>query len=433
VLDQRLLLDDFEATARRLARKGVTADTAARARDLAAERRRAVQAVDDLRREANSGAQEVGRLMRAGEREQADVLRSRMAEAKQRVADAEAALRALEADLDDAVASLPNLPADSVPDGAGEEDNVVVRTEGFDPAAYEGRVWDTHWDVAARLGLFDAERAAKLSGTMFSLLRGDGARLLRGLVNLGLDLHRDRYEEIAPAHAVREEVITRTGHLTKFETQAYRLRDDDLWLLPTAEVALMGMYQGEILPEAELPRRLMAYTVCWRREAGAAGKDTRGMQRLHEFHKVELVSLVTPEEGEAELGRLLGDAERALQVLGLPYRVVELCAGDLTFGASRVYDLEVYAPGVDKWLEVSSVSLLTDFQARRGGIRLRRADGGRVELLHSLNGSGLATPRVWAAVVEHGQQADGTVRLPDALVPYVGTDTLRPDPARSAP
>lgn len=436
MIDQRLLLDDFEGTARRLGRKGVDPAVVARARDLAGERRTAVQAVDDLRRDANSSSKEIGRLMRSGEREEAERVRAKMTAAKDALADAEASLRAVEAELDDALASLPNLPADAVPDGAGEEDNVVVRTEGYDPAAYQGRVWDTHWDVAARLGLFDAERAAKLSGAMFSLLRGDGARLLRGLVNLGLDLHRDRYEEIAPAHAVREEVITRTGHLTKFESQAYRLRDDDLWLLPTAEVALMGMYQNEILPEAALPKRLMAYTVCWRREAGAAGKDTRGMQRLHEFHKVELVSLTTPEEGEAELERLLGDAEVALRVLGLPYRVVELCAGDLTFGASRVYDLEVYAPGVDRWLEVSSVSLLTDFQARRGSIRLRRtspkADGGsgagKVELVHSLNGSGLATPRVWAAVVEHGQQPDGTVRLPDALVPYVGTDTLRPLP-----
>jgi seryl-tRNA synthetase len=222
---------------------------------------------------------------------------------------------------------------------------------------------------------------------------------------------------------VRTEVISRTGHLTKFDDQAYRLRDDDLWLLPTGEVALMGLAQGEILTESELPKRSMAYTVCWRREAGAAGKDTRGMQRLHEFHKVELVTLCTPETGEAELMALLADCERTLQVLGLPYRVLELCSADLTFSASRVFDLEVYAPGVDRWLEVSSISLITDFQARRGSIRFRR-EGGGLELVHSLNGSGLATPRVWAAVIEHGQQPDGSVRLPAALVPYVGTDVI---------
>jgi seryl-tRNA synthetase len=186
----------------------------------------------------------------------------------------------------------------------------------------------------------------------------------------------------------------------------------------------MGMNQGEILAEEELPKRYMAYTVCWRREAGAAGKDTRGLQRVHEFHKVELVKLCKPEDGEAEFESLVADAEKALQVLQLPYRVVELCAGDLTFSAAKVYDLEVYSPGVDKWLEVSSVSLVTDFQARRGQIRFRR-EGGSVEYVHALNGSGLATPRVWAAVVEHGQQPDGSVRLPDALVPYVGTDVIR--------
>ncbi|MGH8922757.1 MAG: serine--tRNA ligase, partial [Actinomycetes bacterium] len=294
----------------------------------------------------------------------------------------------------------------------------------YDPAAYEGRSYRPHWEVAGDLGILDAERAAKLSGAMFSLLSGGGARLLRGLVNFALDLHGSTYLEVAPPHAVRSEVISRTGHLTKFESQAYRLRDDDLWLVPTAEVPLMGMYQGEILAEADLPARLMAYTVCWRREAGAAGKDTRGLQRLHEFHKVELVKLCRPEDSEAELASLLADCERTLQTLGLPYRVVELCAGDLTFSASKVYDLEVYAPGVDRWLEVSSVSLVTDFQARRGSIRFRRTEGSKVELVHSLNGSGLATPRVWAAIIEHGQQPDGTVRVPEVLVPYVGADTL---------
>lgn len=425
MIDVRLLLDDFDATARRLARKRVDPALVASARDLAQARRLRVQAVDEARHQANAGAADIGRLMREGRTAEADQAKAAMAANKAEVERLEADLQVAEAELDDVMGRLPNLPADVVPDGAGEADNVVVRTEGYDPADYAGRTWATHWDVAARLGCFDAERAAKLSGTMFSLLRGDGARLLRALVNFALDLHRDRYEEIAPAHMVREDVITMTGHLTKFESQAYRLRDDDLWLLPTAEVALMGMYQGEILPEADLPRRMMAYTVCWRREAGAAGKDTRGMQRLHEFHKVELVSLVTPEEGEAELGRLLADAEKALICLGLPYRVVELCAGDLTFSASRVFDLELYAPGVDRWLEVSSVSQVTDFQARRGGIRFRRAGGG-VELVHSLNGSGLATPRVWAAIVEHGLRPDGTVVVPEVLISYLGADTLRP-------
>lgn len=426
MIDLRLLLDDFDDTSRRLARKRVDPSLIAAARDLAVRRRAQVRAVDDARRDANARAAAIGKLMRDGRSDLADLAKVELPEVD--LKGLEGALKVAEVELDDLLRLLPNLPADVVPDGSTDADNVVVRTEGYDPADYEGRTWATHWDVAAGLGLFDAERAAKLSGTMFSLLRGDGARLLRALIAFGLDLHRDRYEEIAPAHMVREEVITKTGHLTKFESQAYRLRDDDLWLLPTAEVALMGMYQGEILAEADLPLRTMAYTVCWRREAGAAGKDTRGMQRLHEFHKVELVELCAPEDGEAELAALLADAERALVALGLPYRVVELCAGDLTFSASRVYDLEVYAPGVDRWLEVSSVSLVTDFQARRGAIRLRRTESNKVEFVHSLNGSGLATPRVWAAVVEHGQQTDGTVVVPPALVPYLGTDVMRPRP-----
>jgi seryl-tRNA synthetase len=420
MIDTRLLLDDFDATARRLARKKVDPGLVELARDLAVRRRTERQALDDARREANTGASEVGRLMREGLVEEADTRRARLAEEKTGVDEREAAARRTEVELDDVMSRIPNLPSDEVPDGESERDNRVVRTHGFDPADYAGRQWETHWDVATRLGIYDAERAAKLSGPMFSLLRGDGARLLRGLVDFGLDLHRDTYEEIAPPHLVRTEVISDTGHLTKFETQAYRVRDDDLWLVPTAEVPLMGIHHDEILAESDLPRRYVAYTVCWRREAGAAGKDTRGMQRLHEFHKVELVKLCKPEDGEAELMGLLDDAEKPLRVLGLPYRVVELCAADLTFSAARVFDLEVYAPGVDRWLEVSSISLITDFQARRGRIRFRREGGRGTELVHSLNGSGLATPRIWAALIEHGQRPDGTVELPEALASYMG-------------
>jgi seryl-tRNA synthetase len=423
MIDIRLLLDDFDATARRLARKGVDRELVEAARDLAVQRREQVRQVDAARADMNAGSAQFGALMREGRRQEAEALRAQLAKARAELDGLEAGWRATGAELDDVVMRLPNLPADDVPDGQGEADNVVLRTHGYDPADYEGRTWAPHWEVAERLGIYDAERAAKLSGAMFSLLIGDGARLLRGLVSLALDLHRDQYQEIAPPHLVRTEVISRTGHLTKFDNQAYRVRDDDLWLVPTAEVPLMGLHQGEILPDANLPLRYMAYSVCWRREAGAAGKDTRGMQRLHEFHKVELVKLCRPEDSEAEFTTLVADAERALQVLGLPYRVVELCAGDLTFSAAKVYDLEVYSPGVDRWLEVSSVSLVTDFQARRGQIRFRR-DGGGVEFVHALNGSGLATPRVWAALIEHGQQPDGSVRLPAALVPYLGKDVI---------
>ncbi len=424
MIDVRLLLDDFDETAGRLARKGVERALLIDARDAALSRRAAITAVDEARREMNAGSGEVGRLVREGREAEAAARRAGLAESRRHLEAREGERRAAEERFSDLAARIPNLPDDAVPDGSSEVDNRVVRVEGYDPAAFEGRALRPHWEVAEALGVMGSERAAKLSGAMFEVLSGGGARLLRGLVDFALDLHRDRYRETVVPHMVRTEVIERTGHLTKFDTQAYRLRDDELWLLPTAEVALMGLFQGEILSEDELPKRSMAYSVCWRREAGAAGRDTRGMQRLHEFHKVELVSLCTPEAGQEELVALLGDCERTLRTLGLPYRVVELCAGDLTFAASRVFDLEVYAPGVDRWLEVSSVSLVTDFQARRGGIRFRRSGSGALELVHSLNGSGLATPRVWAAIVELGQQPDGSIRVPDALAPYVGTEVI---------
>lgn len=423
MIDTRLLTESFDETSRRLQRKGVDSSLLEAARDLAERRRQTIRKVDTARAEMNAGSARVGSLMREGKREEAEGVRAELAAAKSELEKLESALREAESEFEDVAARIPNLPADDVPDGADESANVVVRTHGYDPTDYEGREWLPHWEVAERLGILDSERAAKLSGAMFTVLRGRGARLLRGLVSMALELHRDDYEEIAPPHLVRTETITKTGHLTKFDTQAYRVRDDELWLIPTGEVPLMGLHQGEILEEADLPRRYMAHTVCWRREAGAAGKDTRGLQRVHEFHKVELVKLCRPEDGEDEFQALVADAEKALQVLGLPYRVVELCAGDLTFSAAKVYDLEVYSPGVDKWLEVSSISLVTDFQSRRGQIRFRRT-GGSVEFVHALNGSGLATPRVWAAVIEHGQQADGTVKLPAALVPHTGFEVI---------
>ncbi|HUZ19683.1 MAG TPA: serine--tRNA ligase [Acidimicrobiales bacterium] len=423
MIDSRLLTEDFDDTARRLARKGVDPSLLSTARDLAEQRRQTIRKVDAARSDMNSGSARVGALMREGNKEEAERIRAQLAEAKSSLEQLESALRQTEAEFEDVSARIPNLPADDVPDGSDESSNVVVRTHGYDAADYEGRAWLPHWEVAERLGIFDSDRAAKLSGAMFAVLKGTGARLLRGLVNMALELHGDDYVEVAPPHLVRTETITKTGHLTKFDTQAYRVRDDELWLIPTGEVPLMGLHQGEILDESELPRRYMAHTVCWRREAGAAGKDTRGLQRVHEFHKVELVKLCKPEDGVDEFHTLVADAEKSLRLLGLPYRVVELCAGDLTFSAAKVYDLEVYSPGVDKWLEVSSISLVTDFQSRRGQIRFRR-EGGSVEFVHALNGSGLATPRVWAALIEHGQQPDGTVKLPPALVPYVGTEVI---------
>jgi seryl-tRNA synthetase len=353
--------------------------------------RREVQGrVDELRKDLNTRSREIGRLRSRG----ADLL-----------------------------LVLPNLPSTGAPVGADEGANVVLRHGG--PDAVPDPAARPHWEVAAELGLFDPERAAKMSGSGFSLLRGQGARLLRALVQLGLDLNRAEYEETIVPHLVRRETMIGTGHLPKFEDDAYSTVLDDLWAIPTGEVPLTAMHRDEVLDAVELPLKYMTHTACFRREAGSAGKDTRGLQRLHEFHKVELVRLCEPQQAPAQFAQLLADAERTLQVLGLPYRVVDLCTGDLTFSSARIFDLEVYAPGTDKWLEVSSVGDFTDFQARRSSIRYRNATG-QLAPLHTLNGSAMATPRIWAALLEHGQQPDGRVRLPQALMPYMDTDLLEP-------
>ncbi len=420
MIDRKLLLDDYDATARRYARRGVSAEAVAELRDSVTSRRQAQRTVDDLRADLNRRSEAVGALMRAGKKEEGAAARAEVGKLKEELAAAETALTAAVEREEYLFLRSPNLPADDAPDGLSESDNVVRSVHGYDPAAFAGRTWRPHWEIATELGIFDSERAGKITGSMFSLYLGDGARLLRALVSWGLDLNRERFLEVAPPHLVKTETFVGTGHLPKFEVDAYRLRDDELWLIPTGEVPLMGIHREEILDLEELPKRYMAYTVCFRREAGSAGKDTRGVQRLHEFHKVEVLALCAPEQVEAEFEALVAAARRPLELLGLPHRIVDLSCGDLTFSSARVFDLEVYAPGVDKWLEVSSCGKFTDFQARRGNIRFRRGAGSKPEFVHALNGSALATPRVWAAIIEHGQQPDGTVRIPAPLVPYMG-------------
>lgn len=427
MLDLATLLNDAERVAERLATKGTARDAVFAARDAVLTRRAARSTLDNLRAEMNRRSKESGRIIAQGGPE-AEQVRRQLAELKQQVTAAEAAFREAEQRERELLLTLPNLPADDVPVGEDESANVVLRHGG--PAATPNPDARPHWEIAADLGIYDPERAAKLSGSGFSVLRGDGARLLRALVQLGLDLHRDEYEELLVPHLVRQDVMVGTGHLPKFSEEAYTTTPDGLWAIPTGEVPLTGLHRDEILSPSDLPLRYMTYTVCFRREAGSAGKDTRGLQRLHEFHKLELVHLCLPEEADAEFARLLGNAEKVLQALELPYRVVALCTGDLTFSSARIYDLEVYAPGVDRWLEVSSVGLFTDFQARRGNIRFRNAEGGTTPV-YTLNGSGVATPRLWAAILEHGQQPDGTVRVPEALQPYLGTTVLKPRAGRS--
>ncbi|MGH3720077.1 MAG: serine--tRNA ligase [Pseudonocardiaceae bacterium] len=422
MLDLDLILDHSDEVAKRLATKGIDPAKVHRARDSVLHRRQLRAQLDEARATMNRQSKEMSRLI-ANKDASVEARRAELVQLKLVIAELESTFKDAEQSSLDLLLTLPNLPDPEAPVGDDESANVVLRYGG--PEAVPAPELRPHWEVAGDLGILDVERAAKLSGSGFSVLRGDGARLLRALVSWGLDTHRGVYEELIVPHMVREQIMVGTGHLPKFADDAYTTTLDNLWLVPTGEVPLTALHREEILDPADLPRRYMTYTSCFRREAGSAGKDTRGMQRLHEFHKVELVRICLPENVEHEFAELLADAERTLTELELPYRVVDLCTGDLTFSSARIFDLEVYAPGVDRWLEVSSVGSFTDFQARRSGIRVRTEGGTRHVCL--LNGSAVATPRLWAAIVEHGQQPDGRVLLPEVLRPYMGgAETLGP-------
>jgi seryl-tRNA synthetase len=427
MIDIRLVRTDPDAVKAALGRRshelvGVVdelADLDRQARELAGRK-------DELRAQVKKLSQEVGAARRAGD----DVGAADLAERSRLVGvelagldtqDPAAALREL-------LLRTPNLPADAAPDGVNETDNVVTRVEGYDPDAYGSHQRVAHWDVGSELGILDVERAARMSGSMFAMLRGDGATLARALCQLALDRNADAFEEIRPPSVVRTATMVSTGHLPKFEDEAYHCERDDLWLIPTAEVPLTSLAADEVLDD--LPIRVMAYTPCFRREAGAAGRDTRGLLRVHEFDKVEILAYATEDQAAELHAELLHRAESTLAALGLAYRVLDLCTGDLGASARRTFDLEVYAPGCDQWLEASSVSWFGDYQARRANIRYRRSEGGNA-VVHTLNGSALAVPRVWAAVVETHRQPDGTVRVPDVLRPYfrgsdhIGVNTRR--------
>ncbi len=324
---------------------------------------------------------------------------------------------------------LPNLPAPEVPDGLVAEDNVELRR--WWPGREAGNpepVWAEHqrvphWEIGEQLGLLQLEWGAKLSGSMFPLYRGDGARLVRALTTFALDAHADAYEEIRPPTLVRTDTMRSTGHLPKFADEAYHIERDDLWAIPTAEVPLTSLHRDDTLEAASLPKRFTAVTACYRREAGAAGRDTRGLLRVHEFDKVELFAYATPEQAPGVFDDIVSRAEGLLQALGLTYRVLDLCAGDLSVSSARTFDLEVFAPGTDRWLEVSSISWFRDYQARRANVRYRPEGGGPPALVHTLNGSALAWPRIWAALVEQNRQPDGSVAIPECLVPFFGGRT----------
>lgn len=391
-----------------------------RAVDLDKSRRETIQAVEERKAARNAVSQQVGQRKRAGE--SADDLQQQSRALGEEIARLDGELAETEAELSAIMLELPNVTLDQVPAG-GEENNAVVRSWGM---PRQGARVEPHWEIGARLGLIDFERGAKISGSGFIVFRRKGARLVRSLMNLMLDVHTSQhgYEEEWVPVVVNRASMTGTAQLPKFEEDMYALRDGEGFLIPTAEVPLTNLYREEIIPEAELPKALTAYSPCFRREAGAAGKDTRGLLRVHEFDKVELVRFVAPDTSGDQLELLTGHAEKILQLLELPYRVVRLASGDTGFASAHTYDLETFAPGVGKWLEVSSCSNFTDFQARRANIRYKPADGGKPRFVHTLNGSGLAFSRVIASILEHHQQDDGSVRVPAALSTYLGVERL---------
>lgn len=428
MLDIKLIRTDPEAVKAAIARRGEPTSSIDEVVELDARMRAIGTERDDIRAEVKQISQQVGALHKEGRGDEAAALQAK----SRALGDQEKGLSE-EADvLADSIRTLllhvSNMPAPEAPDGLTEDDNVEVRVEDFDPAAYADHQRVPHWEVAEQLGILDVDRAVRMSGSMFVMYRGAGAHLLRALISYGLDRNRDAFEEVRPPTVVKTETMIGTGHLPKFADDAYHLERDDLWAIPTAEVPLTSMVAGEILDEAELPLRLMAHTSCFRREAGSAGRDTRGLLRVHEFDKVELYSFCTPEQAPAIHMEILDRAEGAIRDLGLAHRVLDLACGDISGAGSRTYDIEVFAPGADRWLEVSSVSWCTDYQARRANIRYRPADEKGTRFVHSLNGSGLAVPRVWAAIIETYRQADGSIRMPEVLLPYLGGMTEIPAP-----
>jgi seryl-tRNA synthetase len=417
--DMRMLRDQIDVLRLGLRRRGALdamAPVVDRAEALDVDRRTLIQAGDERKALRNSNAQEVARRKRAGE--PADDLIAGGRALGDEIAKLETELREVEAKLQRILLEIPNVTLPEVPAG-GEERNTIVKTWGTPrttgPLA-------PHWDIGARHGLIDLDRASKISGSGFIVYRGLGARLIRSLLNFFMDMHgaHHGYEEVWPPLLVTRVTMTGTGQLPKFEEDVYSTTGDDLFLIPTAEVPVTNLYRDEIIDGERLPMGFVAYSRCFRREAGAAGKDTRGVLRTHEFDKVELVRYSTPEESATQLELLTRHAETALERLGLPYRRKLLAAGDTGFSSAMTYDLEAWAPGVGAWLEVSSCSNFGEFQARRANIRYRPAKGEKPRFLHTLNGSGLAFPRTLACLLEHYLNDDGSVTVPDVLRPYMG-------------
>ena len=425
MLDLAYLRENIEAARERLAHRGFSLDVETFQR-LDGERKGLIQEVERLRRLRNTASDEIARLVR----EKVDVSekRNEMKLVSQQIKDIDESLRTIEEKLFQFAATIPNLPDPSVPIGLTEEQNAEVRRIG-EPARFDFEP-KAHWDLCPPLGILDLERAAKIAGARFPLLAGVGARVERALINFMLDIHtKERgYREILPPFMANSKSLFGTGQLPKFEEDLFKLRDTDYYLIPTAEVPVTNIYRDEIIDGDRMPIKFTAYTPCFRSEAGSYGKDVRGIFRVHQFNKVELVKFTRQEDSSAELESLVTDAEEILKRLMIPYRVVIHSTGDMGFSAAKSYDLEVWLPGQNAYREISSCSNFEDFQARRGNIRYRPSGGGKARFAHTLNGSGLAIGRTWIAMMENYQQQDGTVVIPEALRPYLdGLSVIQPE------
>jgi seryl-tRNA synthetase len=421
MLELRFVRENLELVRKKSLLRGVDPQLIDRFAETDSRRLTVLAETESLKNQRNTVSKTIAGLKQSGQHDQAEPMIAEMRAVSERIKELDSDLATIEEALQDIIMSIPNLCDDSVPEGRDEQDNLEIKRWGeipnfsFAPLA--------HWDIGEKLGILDFETASRLAGARFALLKGFGARLSRALVSFFLDLHTQRhgYSEVLPPFMVNSKAMTGTGQLPKFKDDLFKLEGWDLWLIPTAEVPVTNIYAGETVDEAELPIKYTAYTPCFRSEAGSYGKDTRGLIRQHQFEKVELVKFTRPDDSWDQLESLLADAEEALQLLELPYRVINLCTGDLGFSAAKTYDIEVWLPGQNTYREISSCSNFLDFQARRAGIRYRPKGEKKSRLVHTLNGSGLAVGRTLLAILENYQQADGSVKLPKVLEPYFET------------
>ena len=423
MIDQKLLLKDLENCIKNWERRSIPQKESLKLHQLIVDKNTLTGKVEHFRQEKNLKSNKVAEYLKQKEKGKAEAIKKEVNQLKAEMETAEKNLQQQEDTLKNNLLNLPNFPDPSAPDGKSSKNNVEILRGNFDEEFFNSKEFVPHWKLMEEMDLFDQIRASKISGSLFSVLKGSGAKLLRSLIAFGFDLFEEEgFTEFVVPSFVNTASLTGTGQLPKFAEDAYHIEKDDLWAIPTAEVPLTALHRGEILDSTKLPLKYMAHTPCFRREAGAAGQESRGLKRLHEFHKLELVKICEPEQGPAELESLLKTALKPIQLLKLPYRILDLCCADLTFSSARTYDIEVYSPGTKSWLEVSSVSLFTDYQSRRSQIRYKKDK--KTAYAYTLNGSGLATPRVIAALLENYHESHLKIKVPEVLVKYMNKNYL---------